>query len=117
MLINGAEGMKEDTREGIGWRGSRGNISGDPHHRYNPLPEGEETALGQASRTHEITVALSGSAASLVDGPDHQALTAPHVPGGEDPGHVRSVVAILSFGVRAVIALDAQLFKNCLFRT
>src|SRR5712691_1098302 len=117
MLINGAEEMREDTWEGIEWRGNRGNISGDPHPRYNPLPEGEETALGQASRTHEITVALSGSAASLVDGPDHQALTAPHVPGGEDPRHVRSIVAILSFGVRAVIALDAQLFKNCLFRT
>src|SRR5213076_687558 len=102
MLINGAEGMKEDTREGIGWRGSRGNISGDPHPRYNPLPEGEETALGQIGRTHEITVALSGSTASFVDRPDHQTLTAPCVSGGEDPRHVRRVVAILSFRVRAV---------------
>src|SRR5215831_3370021 len=108
MLITGAEEMKEDTWEGIGWRGSRGNISGDPHLPYNPLPVGEETALGQARRPHEITVARSGSAASLVDGPDHQALTAPHIPGGEDPRHSRSVVAILSFGIRALIALDAQ---------
>src|SRR5262249_26188170 len=82
-----------------------------------PLPVGEETALGQVGRSHKITVALSGSAASLVDGPDHQALAAPHVTGGEDPRHVRSVVAILSFGVGAVVALDAQLFKNRLFRT
>src|SRR6266849_166473 len=117
MLINGAEEMREDTWEGIEWRGNRGNISGDPHPRYNPLPEGEETALGQVSRTHEITVALSGSAASLVDSPDHEALTAPHVPGGEDPGHIRSVVAIRSFSVRAVITLDTQLVKNRLFRT
>ena len=106
-LINGAEEIQEDTWEGIGWRGNRGNISGDPHPPYNPLPEGEETALGQAGRAHEITVALSGSAASLVDSPDHQALTAPHVPGSEDPRHIRSVVVILSFSVRAVVALDA----------
>src|SRR5919109_2190870 len=117
MLTKGAEKMREDTWEGIGWRGNRGNISGDSHPRYNPLPEGEETALGQVGRTHEITVALSGSAASLVDGPDHQALTAPHVPGGEDPRHVRSVVAILSLSIRAVVALYAQLFKNRLFWT
>src|SRR5919199_3906272 len=117
MFITGAGEMKEDTWEGIGWRGNRGNISGDSHPRYNPLPEGEETALGQGSRTHEITVALSGSTASLVDGPDHQALTAPHVPGGEDPRHVRRVVAVLSFPVRTLIALDAQLCKNRLFRT
>src|SRR5262245_15751478 len=117
MLINGAEEMQEDTWEGIGWRGNGGNSSGDLHPHYNPLPEGEETILGQIGRTHEITVAFSGSAASLVDGPDHQALTAPHVPGGEDSRHVRSVVAVLSFSVRAVVTLDAQLFKNYLFRT
>src|SRR5215211_867395 len=117
MLTNGPEELQEDTWEGIGWRGNGGNISGDLHPHYNPLPPGEETILGQIGRSHEITVALSGSTASLVDGPDHQALTAPHVACGEDPGHVRSVVAILSFGVRAVVALDAQLFKNCLFRT
>src|SRR5947208_14370780 len=74
-------------------------------------------ALGQVGHAHEITVALSGSTASFVDRPDHQALPAPRVTGGEDPGHVRGVVAIRSFRVRAVVALDAQLFKNCLFRT
>jgi hypothetical protein len=40
MLTNGTEEMKEDTWEGIGWRGNGGNISGDLHPHYNPLPEG-----------------------------------------------------------------------------
>src|SRR5215471_13019443 len=72
-------------------------------------------ASGQVGHSHEITVALSGSTTSFVNGPDHQTLATPHIPGGEDSRHVRSEVAILSFGIGAVIALDAQLFKNFLF--
>src|SRR5215470_3203997 len=77
----------------------------------------EKITLRQVSGTHKITVALSGSAASLVNGPDHQALAAPRVPGGEDPRHICRVMSVLSFSVRAVITLDTQLFKNRFLRT
>src|SRR6266568_4043276 len=103
--------------EGLVKGGYRGEEQGPWGLSLSPSPEGEGTASGQIGRAHQITVTLSGSAASLVDGPDHQTLTAPHVPSGEDARQAGGVFAILGFGVRAFITLHAKLCENGLFWT
>src|SRR5712691_9301060 len=110
MLTNGEGPVKG------GYRGEEQGSSG-PGDSLSPSPSGEGTASGQMSSTHQITVTLSSSAAPLVDSPDYQTLTAPHVPSGEDARHAGGVLSILGFGVRAFIALHAKLCENCLFWT
>src|SRR5262249_12539618 len=53
-------------------------------------PDRRSASQGTASTlcgwlAHQIAVTLAGGPAALVDGPDHQALSAPHVPGREHP--------------------------------
>ena len=61
---------------------------------------------------HKIAVAFSGCTTSLVDGPDDQTLTAPHVPGSEDAREIGGVRAIRRSGVATFVAFHAQLFEN-----
>ena len=67
------------------------------------------TLLRQLRLPHQIAIHLAGGTAPLVDGPDDEALAAPHVAGGKYAGDVGGVIAILGFGVGAGILLDAKL--------
>src|SRR4051812_8293620 len=66
---------------------------------------------------HKVPVALAGGGAALVDGPDDQALAAAAVAGGEDAGEAGRVLAGRSFGVAALVALDAELLDQGVFGT
>ena len=67
------------------------------------------TLLRQLRLPHQIAIHLAGGTAPLVDGPDDEALAAPHVAGGKYAGNVGGVIAVLGFGVGAGILLDAKL--------
>src|SRR5215471_55325 len=67
---------------------------------------------GQMGSLHEIAVAFSSGTTPLVDGPDDQTLTAPHVPSGENARDIRRVCAIRRFGIATLVPFDAQLFED-----
>src|SRR5439155_9912244 len=67
---------------------------------------------GQMGGLHEIAVAFSSGTTPLIDGPDDQTLTAPHVPSGEDAWDIGRVRAILRFGVATFVPFHTQLFED-----
>src|SRR5262245_12612644 len=72
----------------------------------------EGSSSGQLGDPHEIAVAFSGGTTPLIDGPDDQTLTTPHVPSGENTRDIGRVRAIGRFGVATFISFHAQLFEN-----
>ena len=74
------------------------------------------SVLGQLRTTHQETVALSGSAATLIDRPYDQALAAPAIPGGKNAGNVCRKLTVFGLGIGARIALDTELGQHWVFR-
>ncbi len=84
--------------------------------RLGPPPyAGGYGRLRQIGRAHQVTVAFPGRAAAFVEGPDHQALAAAAVAGGEHAFDVRRVLLVLGFDVGAGVALHAELLQQRLF--
>ena len=77
----------------------------------------EPTAcLWQRGVAHQVAVALAGGAAAFVEGPDHQALAAAAVAGGEDALEAGGVFLVLGLDVGARVALDAELRRAAAVR-
>ena len=72
---------------------------------------------GQLSAAHQIAITFTRRTASLVEGPDYQALATSHIACGKDTLDIGHIGAIFSLGVRACIPLNAKLCTNGIFWT
>src|SRR5579864_8034681 len=72
--------------------------------------------LEQVGRAHQIPVALARGAASLVDGPDDQALSPAAVAGRKDVFDVRAKLSVGRLVVGALVELDSELLRGGRFR-
>ena len=69
---------------------------------------GARLELGELGGAHEEAVALAGGTAALVEGPDHEALAAATVAGGEDIGDAGGIAAVVGLDVGARVALEVE---------
>src|SRR5439155_20287591 len=67
--------------------------------------------------THKIAIALPCRAATFVDRPDHQALTASAVTRSKDSRNISRRLSVRGFGSGTGIALNAELRQHCVLGT
>src|SRR5262245_35623813 len=70
------------------------------------------TQTRRTRRIHQIVVALFGGPATLVDRPDDQTLSAPHVTRREHPRHARAVLPRLRLRVGPGVLLHPELIQE-----
>jgi hypothetical protein len=79
------------------------------------LLRGTQAASGKRRATHEVLIAFARGAPAFVDGPNYKALTASHVAGREDAGHICCVTLRGSPHIRSSIPLNSQLVEQQAF--
>ena len=72
--------------------------------------------LREMGGSHEIAVTLSGCGTALVNRPDDQALTTPHVSRCKDAFDIGEELAIFRLGVGAGISFHREFLENGIFR-
>src|SRR5262249_41416191 len=73
-------------------------------------------SLGQISPVHQEAITFASGSPAFIERPDHQALTAACIAGGEDFRVASLESAVVGFHIGARIALDSECFEQRLLR-